>query len=296
VESRSATVTAASIHRPPGFCWVVADKYGQVAEWLPRGYQKIQREGLVGKVRERLRRSGLNELNKRLEDQRIVRYLLGNSFDVIKVAELLTQFCKWCDGYGINEIRKRVTEVPVGGFPYFKEVFGILPFNAIAFETSLGHPVGIYRIGQTNVEGFKRLDHVKILELFRYINERLDVLTFAKTEQTKLIVGTVQIFDFKGLKSYSSVKVLLQNLVMPVIQESSKYYVEGRMHTFLVNVPRIFLPLWYALRIWLNARMEAKVTVSSHVPDSLYEMLGKDKVPRFLGGSSNDSYGLGGLH
>lgn len=279
--------------RPLGFCWVVSDKYGQRSEWLPKGYQKIQREGLVARVRERLRRSGLNELNKRLEEQRIVRYLLGNNFDADKVAELLLHFCKWCDAYGINEIRRRVIEVPVESFPYFKEVSGVLPFNPVAFETSLGYPVGIYRIGQTNIERFKRLDQVKILNMFRYINERLDVLMFAQTEQSKLIIGSIQIFDFKGLKSYSSVKFLLQNLVMLVVQESSKYYVEGRYHTFLVNVPRIFLPLWYVIRLWLNARMESKVTVSSHVPEALYEMVAKDKLPCFLGGTCHDDYGLG---
>lgn len=284
--------TPVSMPRPPGFCWVVSDKYGQRAEWLPKGYQKIQVEGLVAKVRERLRRNGLSQLNKRLEDQRIVRYLLGNSFDVEKVAELLVQFCKWCDGHGIAEIRKKVLEVPMDSLPHFRDVSKILPLNPLAFETSLGYPVGIYRIGQTKIESLKKLDQTKIVEMFRHINERLDVLMFAKTEQTKLIIGTVQIFDFKGLKSYSNVKFLLQNLVMHVVQESAKYYVEGRYHTFLVNVPRVFLPLWYVIRFWLNARMESKVTVSSSVPETLYEMVSKDKVPRFLGGCCDENYGL----
>merc|ERR1719217_1168649 len=78
---RNSASTSNSLTRPPGFCWVISDRYGQCAGWLPKGYHRIQCDGLLAKVRERLRRNGLHELNKKLEDQRVVRYLLGNNYE-----------------------------------------------------------------------------------------------------------------------------------------------------------------------------------------------------------------------
>lgn len=290
---KSAITSTPSITRPQGFCWVINDKYGQSDEWLPKGYQRIQRDGLVLKVRERLRRSGLGGLNKKLDDQRIVRYLLGNNFQVDKVAELLADFVKWRDSREIADIQKKAIEVPVDSFPHLREITKVMPLKPLAFETSLGYPVGIYRIGLTNVEKLRMMDQSKIVEMFRFINERSDRLVFEKTDQTKVISGVIQIFDCQGLKSLSDAKLMIRNLVVPLVQESARYYVEGRYHTFLVNVPRMFLTLWHFISPCLNSRMKSKVTVSSNVPESLHEMVGREKVPRFLGGTSRDDYGLG---
>lgn len=293
--SGSRQVVESQVGKGTGWCWVLKGKYCQRAELLPKGYQQLQSEGLVQQVRHLLSQNGFSTFAEQVEEQRVVRYLVGNGMDVKVVTELLGTYAKWHEQCGIAEIRKKACDDPMERYPHFREVCQVVPMSPCAVMTSLGYPVAIYRIGCLRFDLLKELEQHKVIEMFRYINEYLDSLIFAKTEQNKVMMGTIQIFDLNGLKPYmlEKIKLMMQRIVKPVVRESTKYYVEEKHHTFLVNTPLLFLPLWYIVKLWLDSRTESKVTVSTGVPQELYEMVGRDKVPKFLGGDSLNNYGLG---
>jgi len=130
----------------------------------------------------------------------------------------------------------------------------------------------------------EKMESRRLIELWRYINEYLEKMVYDRAEDSKILVGCIQVYDLQGLSAwhFAKVKMLLERLIQPLMVDTMEYYVGQGYHCFILGAPVVLMPLWQILRLWINKRIESKTTVAHNVPQKFYDMVGRDRVPHFL--------------
>eukprot|EP00747_Dinoflagellata_sp_TGD_P164498 gnl/TRDRNA2_/TRDRNA2_184501_c0_seq1.p1 gnl/TRDRNA2_/TRDRNA2_184501_c0~~gnl/TRDRNA2_/TRDRNA2_184501_c0_seq1.p1 ORF type:complete len:505 (+),score=73.92 gnl/TRDRNA2_/TRDRNA2_184501_c0_seq1:114-1517(+) len=261
-------------------------------ELLPANMRSADLGSYVEEVRAQLGRS--EEMRTATEEsQRIIRYLLGTSFDVRRTVELLEARRLWQKANRTSCIQDSLAQgLRIDEFPYYAEFARCVSFHPFFTRSPEGHPIAIYRVDCSRLAALRHMDQARALELFRYVNEYVDAYLFRRSEETHRLLGTITIIRVQGLrlsrvlKAHSAVKRVLR----PIFADSTKFYMEDGYHTFFLDVPKLLIPLWrMAASLWLSKRALAKMTIAKQAPDSLLALIEEDTLPMLMEGLASNA-------
>ncbi|KAL8539776.1 hypothetical protein ACS0TY_001399 [Phlomoides rotata] len=260
----------------------------QSAKRALEGTRNPKDEKIVDSFRELLFLEG-HLPEKQFDYHTLLRFLRMRDFDLMKAKEMLVQYIKWREEFGVDAIFKDFV------FEEYEQVKKCYPHGFHGVDR-YGRPVYIERIGMVDLDTFLRVTTIDrfvkhhVYEQERTLNYRFPSCSLAAK---KHIASALSILDVKdvGMNQFSKPA---RHLFMEIQKIDSNYYPETLHQLYIINAGSGFRVLWKAIRAFLDARTLAKIRVlGTDYKSSLIEAIDPSNLPSFLGGHCTCS-GSGG--
>eukprot|EP00246_Nothoceros_aenigmaticus_P002365 TRINITY_DN13217_c0_g1_i1.p1 TRINITY_DN13217_c0_g1~~TRINITY_DN13217_c0_g1_i1.p1 ORF type:complete len:289 (+),score=58.45 TRINITY_DN13217_c0_g1_i1:81-947(+) len=222
-------------------------------------------------------------LRKKDDDYTLLRFLRARSFDVGKAKAMFEAMIEWRQEIGADTIRETFE------FPERKATKALYPHFHHKTD-KVGRPVYIERLGQLNIEEVLKvttidrmlLYHVKEWEVL--IDWKFPACTRAAG---KMIAQSLTILDLKGV-TMKHMSKQVRHFIQKITKLDQDYYPEHLGNMIIVNAPTAFKAIWSLVKPCLDKRTQKKIEVhGGHFSHKLLELVDRESLPTFLGGSCN---------
>jgi hypothetical protein len=215
------------------------------------------------------------------------RFLVARKWDMKLSTELFVNAMKVRKEEGIDEILET--------FPknfWFKTICDYWPTSisaSKAYTAKDGCPVMYERIGLVNP---KLADMIPLDILIRHHIYNVEIMEAQNrkiVEKNSFTAGTILIEDLEDLSTnhlYGKVTKLIQS----ISARDEVSYPESIRKVYIVNPPVVFQAVWTIMRPFIEERTQAKFSfgTSKEFAKEWELIIGKDNLPKFLGGSLDD--------
>lgn len=233
-----------------------------------------------------------------ISEQLAVRLLLGCDFDEELAAKRLIGILRWRKQNQLDELRARLlAELRVvgerGPFPvYHQEVGELVIVNPCALTCMDGSPVTIWHVGTAKSAAAGKAVSSHLSKWSQSVYEYVDIWISQQTDQTRRMMGHVQIFDLNNVGFWqASSSALLDKL--KILLSAGGNYMEAVSHIFVVNSSSVFSIGWKLAKGLVSPRTEAKINVSNAIPEELNTLLGPNSAKMLLDLSKNPQWSAG---
>lgn len=257
---------------------------------LPKGWETIDSDGLVQKVRSALPTDGYQ-----IPESRIVRFLIGHEMDVEKCITLLKDYLEWRLKIDYDTVLRTAQELGPDNLPNKDDL--VFPVHPIIGYGPQGQPVLLMRCGMMDIPKAKVLEgDPEALRRTQNFANHYNALTAwtasNRGDAERRLTACIVIYDMKGIgMKHAWNGGLLKRVLKPMVEETTKYYVETAERTFICNAGTAFKALWAIVSMWINKRVKSKVVFSTGTPDEIYQFASRDVLPPDMGGT-NVKYAL----
>lgn len=242
-----------------------------------------------------------------LSPLRLLRFLIGFSFNVSNAFSAFNKHIKWRKEFNMdNVVRPYVITnmVPNNNIemaPLHNIITRYYPCNLLLRESThektplkdyFGNIICIERFGL--LDETRLLGAVKVEELllwYSYHMEYRSILLDKLSYEAKSLVRATCIIDLFGLSLSQVHSSHMITILRRMIQLASDNYPEGMSYVVFVNSPKFFSIVWNSFKSLLAARTIEKILVlDEDYKTRLLNIVPINNLPQFLGGLTTDQF------
>eukprot|EP00743_Colponemidia_sp_Colp-15_P003864 GILK01004170.1.p1 GENE.GILK01004170.1~~GILK01004170.1.p1 ORF type:complete len:534 (+),score=69.41 GILK01004170.1:88-1689(+) len=219
-------------------------------------------------------------------DRMLCRFLRARQFNVKKAHDMLMACLEWRQRNEMDNIL-RFGPIPRDKLAPLRRTF---PITCHGFDV-FGRPVIIQRIGMIHLQDLKK-GNISVQDVAFYHKLHMEymlsvMLPLASARAGRFIDSFTVVTDMKAFGSHLVRKDMFA-LVKAISEIDQNNYPECLGKCFVVNAPWLFYAAWKVVKVWLDKRTIAKISIhksGSQTRDTLLEFIPAHALPVDLGGS-----------